>query len=105
MFLTSPDEITKAQIKLLGLGGNDSNLNVFFRVTKMCFDIGIVTCGPNEALVVSGMGYGEINPDTKEYRPFVVMGRQLIPQTIIWQVLTLVRVKHTFSSITIIYHP
>ena len=87
MFLTSPDEITKAQIKLLGLGGNDSNLNVFFRVTKMCFDIGIVTCGPNEALVVSGMGYGEINPDTKEYRPFVVMGRQLlIPQTIIWQV-------------------
>jgi len=43
-------------------------------VTKMCFDIGIVTCGPNEALVVSGMGYGEINPDTKEYRPFVVMG-------------------------------
>ena len=41
----------------------------------MCFDIGIVTCGPNEALVVSGMGYGEIDPDTKEYRPFVVMGR------------------------------
>ena len=99
MVLTSPDEITKAQIKLLGLGGNDSNLNVFFRVTKMCFDIGIVTCGPNEALVVSGMGYGEINPDTKEYRPFVVMGRQLlIPQTKIWLVLnlTLVSVKHTF---------
>ena len=47
-----------------------------FRVIKMCFDIGIVTCGPNEALVVSGMGYGEIDPDTKEYRPFVVMGRQ-----------------------------
>ena len=47
-----------------------------FRVTKMCFDIGIVTCGPNESLVVSGMGYGEIDPDTKEYRPFVVMGRQ-----------------------------
>ena len=22
---------------------------------KMCFDIGIVTCGPNEALVISGM--------------------------------------------------
>ena len=21
----------------------------------MCFDIGIVTCGPNEALVISGM--------------------------------------------------
>ena len=42
----------------------------------MCFDIGIVTCGPNESLVVSGMGYGEIDPDTKEYRPFVVMGRQ-----------------------------
>ena len=40
----------------------------------MCFDIGIVTCGPNEALVVSGMGYGEINEDTKEYRPYVVMG-------------------------------
>ena len=46
-----------------------------FREVKMCFDIGIVTCGPNEALVVSGMGYGEIDPDTKEYRPFVVMGR------------------------------
>ena len=43
----------------------------------MCFDIGIVTCGPNEALVVSGMGYGEIDPDTKEYRPFVVMGRHI----------------------------
>ena len=40
----------------------------------MCFDIGIVTCGPNEALVVSGMGYGEINEETKEYRPYVVMG-------------------------------
>ena len=51
----------------------------------MCFDIGIVTCGPNEALVVSGMGYGEINPDTKEYRPFVVMGGQLLSK-IIWHI-------------------
>ena len=25
----------------------------------MCFDIGIVTCGPNEALVISGVGYGD----------------------------------------------
>merc|ERR1712038_1221679 len=25
---------------------------------KMCFDIGIVTCGPNEALVISGMFQG-----------------------------------------------
>merc|ERR1712038_2181841 len=25
---------------------------------NMCFDIGIVTCGPNEALVISGMGQG-----------------------------------------------
>ena len=59
----------------------------------MCFDIGIVTCGPNEALVVSGMGYGEINPDTKEYRPFVVMGRQLlIAQTNVGQ-----SEKHNFS--------
>merc|ERR1719341_1899174 len=49
-------------------------IHFYKRVTKMCFDIGIVTCGPNEALVVSGMGYGEIDPDTKEYRPFVVMG-------------------------------
>merc|ERR1719500_214313 len=49
-------------------------IHFYKRVIKMCFDIGIVTCGPNEALVVSGMGYGEINPDTKEYRPFVVMG-------------------------------
>merc|ERR1719500_1183406 len=49
-------------------------IHFYKRVTKMCFDIGIVTCGPNESLVVSGMGYGEIDPDTKEYRPFVVMG-------------------------------
>merc|ERR1711970_513950 len=26
---------------------------------RMCFDIGIVTCGPNEALVISGMFQGE----------------------------------------------
>ena len=25
---------------------------------SMCFDIGIVTCGPNEALVISGVCYG-----------------------------------------------
>ena len=24
----------------------------------MCFDIGIVTCGPNEAIVISGLFYG-----------------------------------------------
>ena len=24
----------------------------------MCFDIGVVTCGPNEALVISGVCYG-----------------------------------------------
>merc|ERR1711936_535726 len=28
-------------------------------VFQMCFDIGIVTCGPNEALVISGMFQGE----------------------------------------------
>ena len=28
-----------------------------FRLT-MCFDMGIVTCGPNEALVISGMFQG-----------------------------------------------
>ena len=55
--------------------GKSSTSENNFREVKMCFDIGIVTCGPNEALVVSGMGYGEIDPDTKEYRPFVVMGR------------------------------
>ena len=27
-------------------------------MNKMCLDIGIVTCGPNEALVISGVGYG-----------------------------------------------
>ena len=59
---------------LLALGKSLTSEN-YFREVKMCFDIGIVTCGPNEALVVSGMGYGEIDPDTKEYRPFVVMGR------------------------------
>ena len=32
----------------------------------MCFDVGIVTCGPNEALVVSGMGYGEQVPALME---------------------------------------
>ena len=25
---------------------------------KMCFDIGVVTCGPNEALIISGVFYG-----------------------------------------------
>jgi len=44
----------------------------------MCFDIGIVTCGPNEALVVSGMGYGEQveveGQKELEYRPYVVIG-------------------------------
>ena len=64
----------------------------------MCFDIGIVTCGPNEALVVSGMGYGEINPDTKEYRPFVVMGGQLLLK-IIWHIQILISVKYTFFNI------
>ena len=24
----------------------------------MCFDIGIVTCGPNEAIIISGLFYG-----------------------------------------------
>ena len=27
------------------------------RLSKMCFDIGIAVCGPNEALVISGMCY------------------------------------------------
>ena len=31
------------------------DLLLFF---SMCFDIGIVTCGPNEALVISGVCYG-----------------------------------------------
>lgn len=25
----------------------------------MCFDVGVVTCGPNEALVISGVCYGD----------------------------------------------
>ncbi len=25
---------------------------------KMCLDLGIVTCGPNESLIISGLGYG-----------------------------------------------
>ena len=25
----------------------------------MCFDVGVVTCGPNEALVISGLFYGD----------------------------------------------
>jgi len=44
----------------------------------MCFDIGIVTCGPNEALVVSGMGYGEYveieDEEEDRYKPYIVMG-------------------------------
>ena len=37
----------------------------------MCFDIGIVTCGPNEALVISGMCHGN-TPST------IVGGRAIV---------------------------
>ena len=36
----------------------------------MCFDIGIVTCGPNEALVISGVCYGS--------HPSIVVGGRAI---------------------------
>eukprot|EP00096_Caligus_rogercresseyi_P005433 TRINITY_DN2088_c0_g1_i2.p1 TRINITY_DN2088_c0_g1~~TRINITY_DN2088_c0_g1_i2.p1 ORF type:complete len:431 (+),score=166.83 TRINITY_DN2088_c0_g1_i2:124-1416(+) len=36
----------------------------------MCFDIGIVVCGPNEALVISGVGYGQ--------EPSIVVGGRAI---------------------------
>ncbi len=37
----------------------------------MCFDIGVVTCGPNEALVISGLFYGN--------RPcFITGGRAVV---------------------------
>ena len=37
----------------------------------MCFDIGIVTCGPNEALIISGVCYGN-EPNT------IVGGRAIV---------------------------
>lgn len=37
----------------------------------MCFDMGVVTCGPNEALVISGVCYGE-NPS------MIVGGRAIV---------------------------
>ncbi|CAB4058971.1 FLOT [Lepeophtheirus salmonis] len=36
----------------------------------MCFDIGIVTCGPNEAIVISGVGYGN--------EPAIVVGGRAV---------------------------
>ena len=36
----------------------------------MCFDIGVVTCGPNEALVISGVFYGN--------RPNMLVGGRAI---------------------------
>ena len=33
----------------------DSN---FGNESKMCFDLRVVTCGPNEALIISGVFYG-----------------------------------------------
>lgn len=37
---------------------------------KMCFDIGVVTCGPNEALIISGVFYGS--------RPNMLVGGRAI---------------------------
>merc|ERR1711892_28584 len=39
-------------------GGDLQLFCLVVRVTRMCIDIGIVTCGPNEALVISGMFQG-----------------------------------------------
>ena len=36
----------------------------------MCFDIGVVTCGPNEALIISGVFYGN--------RPNMLVGGRAI---------------------------
>jgi flotillin len=36
----------------------------------MCFDIGVVTCGPNEALVISGVFYGN--------QPLMIVGGRAI---------------------------
>ncbi len=36
----------------------------------MCFDIGVVTCGPNEALVISGVFYGT--------RPCIIVGGRAV---------------------------
>ena len=36
----------------------------------MCFDIGIVTCGPNEALIISGIGYSD--------QPSIIVGGRAI---------------------------
>ena len=44
----------------------------------MCFDIGVVTCGPNEALVISGVFYGS--------RPCIIVGGRAIVCPCIQQV-------------------
>ena len=36
----------------------------------MCFDIGVVHCGPSEALIVSGVGYGD--------QPLIICGGRAI---------------------------
>ena len=46
----------------------------------MCFDIGIVTCGPNEALVISGMFQGDLGSLLTGGRAIVCPGGQhLLP--------------------------
>ena len=44
----------------------------YFRLLsiKMCFDIGVVHCGPSEAMVVSGVGYGD--------KPCIICGGRAI---------------------------
>ena len=43
---------------LILLHNKTKNPFIFFEHLQMCFDIGIVTCGPNEAIVISGLFYG-----------------------------------------------
>ena len=55
----------------------------------MCFDIGIVTCGPNESLIISGVGYGNKPSTIVGGRAFFFPGLQKV-QRLPLSALTLV---------------
>ena len=44
------------------------------QVVMCLLDLGIVTCGPSEALVVSGLGYGG-EVEGGGYRPGIILGQ------------------------------
>ena len=51
---------------------------LFFSVEKMCFEFGFVTSGPDEALVISGFGYGSRPTVFTAGSAFVMPGLQKV---------------------------